>query len=342
MLEREDSDLIKGGALEDLRQTGEHCDVSLYTENGNVLEAHKVILSLHSSVFRRMLNTNSSMRPLLYMRGISTEIMTSIVNFIYTGSIDIERNNVDEFFEVGEDLNVNGLTGFTNKKNKKEDVNQNNLLPFSSVEQYRNLVAEKSNIRLEDINFTSADKDGDLPCTEFNTARDLEDDSILEEDKIQYESKTVKEMQESGETNNTLSFSNLTINNGTESEQYEDLILDDEEYDSHNESSRRKYDTHHDDEAALMRIGINDVEVTMLHVIKTMNQNFHRDKIEDVFQCNHCSRNEISKSRIKEHVTKHIDGITFHCLTCPKQISGFATFRRHMRKKHRHTVHTYL
>ena len=216
MFEREYSDLIKGGVLEDLRQMGEHCDVSLYTKDGNVLEAHKVILSLHSPVFRRMLNTNSSMRPLLYMRGISNEIMTSIVNFIYTGSIDIERNNVDEFFEVGEDLNVNGLTGFTNKK---EDVNQNNLLPFSSV--------EKSNIRLEDINFTSADKDGDLPCTEFNTARDLEDDSILEEDNIQYDSETVEEMQESGETNNT-------INNDTESEKYKDLILDDEEYDSHN------------------------------------------------------------------------------------------------------------
>ena len=72
MLEREDSGLIKGGALEDLRRTGEHCDVSLYTEDGNVLEAHKVILSLYSPVFRRMLNTDSSMRPLLYMRGVST------------------------------------------------------------------------------------------------------------------------------------------------------------------------------------------------------------------------------------------------------------------------------
>ena len=52
------------------------------------------------------------------MWGISNEIMTSIVNFIYTGSIDFERNNIDEFFEVGEDLNVNGLTRFTNKKGR--------------------------------------------------------------------------------------------------------------------------------------------------------------------------------------------------------------------------------
>ena len=136
--------------MEDLRPTGEHCNMSMYTKDGNVLEAHKVILSLHSPVFRRMLNTDSSMRPLLYMRGVSPEIMASIFNFIYTGSIDIERSNVDEFFEVGGDLNVNGLTGFTNKKNdeedEKEDVNQNNPRPFSSIEQYRNLVAEKSDI----------------------------------------------------------------------------------------------------------------------------------------------------------------------------------------------------
>ena len=303
MLEREDSDLIKGGVLEDLRRAGEHCDVSLYTKDGNVLEAHKVILSLHSPVFRRMLNTNSSMRPLLYMRGVSTEIMAGIINFIYTGSIDIEQSNVDEFFEVGGGLNIDGLARFTNKKNdkedEKEDVNQNNLRPFSSVEQYRNLVAEKSDIRLEDINFASADKDEDLACTEFNTARDSE------EDNIQYDSKTTKEMQE-----------------------------------SENQSDGKNNNTFDDDEGTL--ILINDDEVTMSHIIKTMNQNFHRDKIEDVFQCNHCSRNEISKSCIKEHVTKHIDGITFHCLTCPKQISEFTTFRRHMKKKHGHIVHTYL
>ena len=210
MLEREDSDLIKGGVLEDLRRAGEHCDVSLYTKDGNVLEAHKVILSLHSPVFRRMLNTNSSMRPLLYMRGVSTEIMTSIINFIYTGSIDIKRDNVDEFFEVGRDLNIDGLARFTNKKNKKEDekedVNQNNPHPFSGAEQYRNLVAENSDTKLEDINFASADKDEDLACTEFNTARNSE-----KEDNIQYNSKTMKEMQESenqsdGKNNNTFDF----------------------------------------------------------------------------------------------------------------------------------------
>ena len=43
-------------------------------------------------------------------------------------------------------------------------------------------------------------------------------------------------MQESGETNNA------------KSEKYKDLILYDEEYDSHNESSWRKYDAHHDDD----------------------------------------------------------------------------------------------
>ena len=299
MFEREYSDLIKGGVLEDLRQMGEHCDVSLYTKDGNVLEAHKVILSLHSPVFRRMLNTNSSMRPLLYMRGISNEIMTSIVNFIYTGSIDIKRDNVDEFLEVSGDLNIDGLAK-NKKEDEKEDFNQNNPHPFSGAEQYRNLVAENSDTKLEDINFASADKDEDLACTEFNTARNSE-----EEDNIQYDSKTMKEMQE-----------------------------------SENQSDGKNNNTFDDDEGTL--ILINDDEVTMSHIIKTMNQNFHRDKIEDVFQCNHCSRNEISKSRIKEHVTKHIDGITFHCLICKKQISGFATFRRHMRKKHGHTVHTHL
>ena len=262
------------------------------------------IVGEYSLVFRRMLNTNSSMRPLLYMRGVSTEIMTSIINFIYTGSIDIKRDNVDEFFEVGGDLNIDGLARFTNKKNKKEDekedVNQNNPHPFNGAEQYRNLVAENSDTKLEDINFASADKDEDLACTEFNTARNSE-----KEDNIQYNSKTMKEMQESenqsdGKDNNTFDGDGDT------------LIL------------------------------INDDEVTMPDIIKTMNQNFHRNKIEDVFQCNHCYQKETSKSRIKEHVSKHIYGITFHCLTCPKQISEFTTFRRHMKKKHGHIVHTYL
>ena len=51
------------------------------------------------------------------------------------------------------------LMGLQDSLIKKEDVNQNNLLPFSSV--------EKSNIRLEDINFTSADKDGGFTLHEI-------------------------------------------------------------------------------------------------------------------------------------------------------------------------------
>ena len=53
-----------------LRQDKELTDVALACEDGQQVEAHKVILAVSSPVFQSLLKKNKHPHPLIYMRGM--------------------------------------------------------------------------------------------------------------------------------------------------------------------------------------------------------------------------------------------------------------------------------
>ena len=53
-----------------LREDTEFADVTLACEDGQQIEAHKVILAASSPFFQNLLKRNTHPHPLIYMRGI--------------------------------------------------------------------------------------------------------------------------------------------------------------------------------------------------------------------------------------------------------------------------------
>jgi len=51
--------------------------------------------------------------------------------------------------------------------------------------------------------------------------------------------------------------------------------------------------------------------------------------LDNIWQCTECSYGSKTKGHVKEHVEKHIEGITIPCQTCPKVFSKRSTARRH-------------
>lgn len=90
-------------AIERLREDNDFSDVTLACEDGQLMEAHKVILAVSSPFFRRLLKKIKHPHPLIYMRGIKSEDLMSIIDFLYRG----EAN-------VCQELQLKGLTGQTN------------------------------------------------------------------------------------------------------------------------------------------------------------------------------------------------------------------------------------
>ena len=91
-------------AFGDLRQDKEFTDLTLVSEDGQQVEAHKVVLVASSPFFQNILKTNKHPHPLIYMRGVTTENLMAMVNFFYHGEANVYQENLDSFLVLAEEL----------------------------------------------------------------------------------------------------------------------------------------------------------------------------------------------------------------------------------------------
>ena len=101
------------GAFENLREDNDFADVTLACEDGKQVEAHKVILATSSPFFLRMLRRNAHPHPLIYMRGIKSDNLLAIIDFLYCGEANVYQENLDSFLAIAEELQLKGLMGKT-------------------------------------------------------------------------------------------------------------------------------------------------------------------------------------------------------------------------------------
>ena len=97
-----------GAAFIDLRAEQDFFDVTLACEDSQV-EAHKVVLSACSPFFRNILKRNPHQHPLIYLRGVQYKDLTSILDFMYQGQVNIAQTDLNSFLTVAEELKIKGL-----------------------------------------------------------------------------------------------------------------------------------------------------------------------------------------------------------------------------------------
>ena len=95
--------------FENLRKQPDFTDVSLACEDGQMVEAHRIILVASSPVFQSMLRRSNHNRPLIYLRGISSEDLNAIVDFVYFGETNVREENLNSFLAVAEELQQSRL-----------------------------------------------------------------------------------------------------------------------------------------------------------------------------------------------------------------------------------------
>ena len=131
-----------------LREDREFADVTLACEDGQQVEAHKVILASSSPFFLNLLRRNKHPHPLIYMRGLKSEDLVALVDFIYCGEANVYQENLDSFLAVAEELQLKGLMGSGSEKEaeesnhkpqpQKKTQGKGNLLQQRSEQQRRN------------------------------------------------------------------------------------------------------------------------------------------------------------------------------------------------------------
>ena len=101
-------------AFGSLRDDTDFADVTLACEDGKQVEAHKVILASSSPFFQTLLIRNRHPHPLIYMRGVKSDDLLAIVDFLYCGEANVNQENLDSFLAIAEELQLKGLMGKAN------------------------------------------------------------------------------------------------------------------------------------------------------------------------------------------------------------------------------------
>ena len=129
------------GAFGNLREDTDFADVTLACEDGIQVEAHKVILASSSPFFQNLLKTNKHPHPLIYMRGMKSDDLFAIVDFLYRGEANVFQENLDSFLGIAEELQLKGLMG----KTEGDEMVQTETVKMSAPNK-ENQIRNKANI----------------------------------------------------------------------------------------------------------------------------------------------------------------------------------------------------
>ena len=115
-------------AFRDLKDDRDFTDVTLACEDGQQVEAHKVVLISSSPFFLNLLKMNKHPHPLIYMRGLKHDDLVSIMDFLYHGEANVFQENLDSFLGIADELQLKGL-----KKENKPKEEEIDAAPVNSL-----------------------------------------------------------------------------------------------------------------------------------------------------------------------------------------------------------------
>ena len=85
-------------------------DVTILSEDGEEMKLHRAILASSSAFFRNVLSKINQSDPLIFLKGIQSKELLSIVRFMYLGQAEVAQEDLKSFMEAAKCLQVPGLS----------------------------------------------------------------------------------------------------------------------------------------------------------------------------------------------------------------------------------------
>ena len=118
------------GAFGNFRQDENFNDVTLVCEDGQQVEANKVILATSIPFFQKIFRRSKHPHPLVFMRGVNSDDLSAIVDFLYRGETNVFQESLDSFLAIAEDLQLRGLWENRTRELKIEMLEKNIYCPY--------------------------------------------------------------------------------------------------------------------------------------------------------------------------------------------------------------------
>ena len=116
--------------LHNMMSSNELTDITLVSEDKKKFKAHKVVLSASSSVFKSIISDNLLTSQVIYLRGIQSFEIESILQFIYLGEATFYQERMNEFLDVARSLEVKEIEVPKTEQNdnfEKDDGHDNEV-----------------------------------------------------------------------------------------------------------------------------------------------------------------------------------------------------------------------
>ena len=295
-------------SFQNLCNTADFSDVTLICEDGQQIEAHKIVLASSSTFFRRLLQNNSSHHPhpLVFMRGISYTTLSALMDFVYRGEVEVLATEVDELLKVATLLGLKGLG--RQEQEKAGELERVGLSEAENEDENKSARAALEG-RLEglaDLNSQLLEK---LP-------RDPMDEITMSESpKVQY---TCEQCDKHCRT--VASLKRHTKIHIQESH---------EDYD-HPPSDANTVSEEISSTSGLVEYNSGDGEDLKTKIEALTGY------IPDsgLWSCRQCGKTFKYKFNLRRHAEIHIDGFTNSCGTCGKTCSTRSKLRNHISRRH--------
>ena len=134
------------------------CDITLVANGGKEFKAHRNLLSAASPFFEKLLQSEMKEKEegVIRFEDISELILADILEFIYTGSVEINETNATDLIIVAEYLLIEGLKTKSGRFLEQQQMTSSNCIStLNFAEKYRceELVINSTKFMLE--NFAS-------------------------------------------------------------------------------------------------------------------------------------------------------------------------------------------
>lgn len=300
------------GILEDLFKRNVYSDVTLVTEDEKILKAHRFILEGNSPVFKTIFGQTNVDNQTVFLRGVSHDIMSRILQFCYMGYVEIHHEKIWDFFAVAVDLKVNKLCEMTEdvlkksgRKEKpapieasKDDQEEPSVDPLAAAPDDIRLLEDDASVALLD----EGDKKMVEEATEFLANVQKQVVKVKKEPRVKKEPTTSTDSLKCEECGQVFTFignlrrHNMSVHQGV------------------------KYGC---DEC--------DYKATQSTDIKR-HKAFKHEGVR--FDCSMCDYKATTKGSLKVHFEAKHQGIKYPCSECEHKATTMASLNLHVKSKH--------
>ena len=314
-----------------LRTDTDLTDVTLACEDGQRVAAHKIILAAASPLFKNMFKMNRHPSPLIYMRGMKSEYLFAIIEFIYCGETNIYHENIDDFLAIADELRLVGLRGVSNAPYDERKNIGNPMKYTEQIEQTSNHQLSDSSESIQSYKTEVVDTYSEYQLDEPRphdtpTKENLSGEANVYQEnlydilavKLKLKNLIVKpnDANDAGEIIDDLKYSSLSVNPCQNGEINEHT-------DYHNEEPILPKTPEHNKKHSI------DDGKELDDKIKSM---WIRTQIDGqrIYVCKLCGKKDNTNSHITQHVeANHIKGFSNPCRLCDKILKTRVGLKKH-------------